>query len=352
MGGGASKVPPSNDAALGVPGEPEGFGGLQLWAEHSKGKLLGRLNKKGSVPIGAFVAEGDKGMESFAWFMRMMVGGATCTDKVVDANTVLEAAGGQGRASALCPTYTYNNSNLKVIVTRPKGAPKGGKLPALVWAHGGGIATTAKNWDWCGKAWAKALGAVVLNVDFRHGGLAEAPAGAMDLVAVVKWVHVNADELGVLPERVSVAGQSGGGFEASVACLELAARGEAGLVRAAFMDVPLMWPTEMLGPYDGMSEWRRFEHEVVCKQIYMCYAGPDWEARWGEGEKAPWLNILAAPDDLMAKSPKQVVLSVEFDICRWQVDAYAAKLQRCGALYPFDKNFLKVWKRAWVLYSG
>ena len=62
-------------------------------------------------------------------------------------------------------------------MTRPKGKPAPGqKLPALVWAHGGGgIFFTAKTWDFCAKKMAKSFGSVVINVDLSYGD-EEAPA--------------------------------------------------------------------------------------------------------------------------------------------------------------------------------
>jgi len=267
---------------------------LPLWNEHSKDKLQGVLTRKGSLAkhvkhqektfgpflpcvkdhIAAFQAESEKGMESFARIGRCLVTGATMESVVVDGSAVLDASG--GRESALCAGYTYDHNRLQLLIARPKSAPRGRKLPALVWAHAGGIATTARNWDFCGKAWAKALAAVVVIVDFRNGGDAEAPAGTMDMLAAIRWVVAlalalnlaltltlalalalaltltlalplplplplpltlrwvvaSAESIGVDEGRVSLMANSGGGLEGSSVCLELAARGEAHVLKA------------------------------------------------------------------------------------------------------------------------
>ena len=45
-----------------------------------------------------------------------------------------------------------------------------------------------------------------------------------------------------------------------------------------------------------------------------------------------WLHVLAAPEELVRKVPPTVMLSAEFDMMRWQLDEYAAKLHQCGVL--------------------
>ena len=45
--------------------------------------------------------------------------------------------------------------------------------------------------------------------------------------------------------------------------------------------------------------------------------------------------MLAAPEELIAKAPKHVLISMEFDMGRWQTDEYAARLHRCGVLADY-----------------
>ena len=379
MGGGRASASVRPDESTALPPLPSYD--LPLWNEHSKDKLQGVLTRKGSLAkhvkhqekafgpflpcvkdqIAAFQAESEKGMEAFARIGRCLVTGATMESVFVDGSAVLDASG--GRESALCPGYTYDHGRLQLLIARPKSAPRSRKLPALVWAHAGGIATTARNWDFCGKAWAKALAAVVVIVDFRNGGDAEAPAGTMDMLAAIRWVVANAESIGVDAGRVSLMANSGGGLEGSSVCLELAARGEAHVLKAAFLDVPMIFPDDMLGPYEGWSAWKRFEHEVVMRQQYLCYAGRGWEARWAE--KPAWLHVLAAPEALIRRAPAHVLLSTEFDMMRWQHDEYAARLHRCGVLAdyvllpgaahtdatPFNAKFVKIYKQAFDLYG-
>ena len=352
MGKSSVSVAPNDSSTYGLPPEPSYD--LPLWNEHSRGRLQGVQNKKDAVakflagqkklfdkhlPFGdrdnlAPIRKETEGSMAMAWkIMRCLYGGAVQKEVVIDGNATLAAGG--GRECVLRPGYTYDNSELRLFVTSPKGKPAPGqKLPALVFAHGGGgLFFTAKDWDSYAKVLAKAFGAVVINVDFRSGFDAEAPAGSLDLLAALKWVIAHAPDLVVDPARVSLIGNSGGGYMASVVALELAARGESSLIQAVFLDVPMIFPNDMLGPYDGWSEYKRYQSEVILKLPYMLFAGSAWETRWQE--QPAWLQVLAAPEELIAKAPKHVLISMEFDMGRWETDEYAARLHRCGVLADY-----------------
>lgn len=108
-------------------------------------------------------------------------------------------------------------------------APGGGRLPVLVWIHGGAYTFgSSAQPDFDGTALARA-GLVVVTLNHRLGfeGFGHVPAaeatacpdnrGLLDQVAALRWVHENIAEFGGDPGNVTVAGQSSGA--ASVACL-------------------------------------------------------------------------------------------------------------------------------------
>ncbi|MFF8639030.1 carboxylesterase/lipase family protein [Streptomyces pilosus] len=108
-------------------------------------------------------------------------------------------------------------------------APEGGRLPVLVWIHGGAYTFgSSAQPDFDGTALARAnLVVVTLNYrlgfeGFGHVPAAEATAypdnrGLLDQVAALRWVRENIAAFGGDPGNVTVAGQSSGA--ASVACL-------------------------------------------------------------------------------------------------------------------------------------
>ncbi|MFE5085985.1 carboxylesterase/lipase family protein [Streptomyces mirabilis] len=108
-------------------------------------------------------------------------------------------------------------------------APEGGRLPVLVWIHGGAYTFgSSAQPDFDGTALASA-GLVVVTLNYRLGfeGFGHVPAaeataypdnrGLLDQVAALRWVRENIEAFGGDPGNVTVAGQSSGA--ASVACL-------------------------------------------------------------------------------------------------------------------------------------
>ncbi|MER7053703.1 carboxylesterase family protein [Streptomyces sp. NPDC000351] len=108
-------------------------------------------------------------------------------------------------------------------------APEGGRLPVLVWIHGGAYTFgSSAQPDFDGAALARA-GLVVVTLNYRIGfeGFGHVPAaeataypdnrGLLDQVAALRWVQENIAAFGGDPGNVTVAGQSSGA--ASIACL-------------------------------------------------------------------------------------------------------------------------------------
>jgi len=91
-------------------------------------------------------------------------------------------------------------------------APDAGPKPGVVYLHGGG-------WVICGldshdnacRRIANELGAVVVSVDYRLAPEHKYPAAADDAWAALSWTAEHVDELGIDPERLTVAGDSAGG---------------------------------------------------------------------------------------------------------------------------------------------
>ncbi|MFD3665161.1 carboxylesterase/lipase family protein [Streptomyces sp. NPDC058659] len=107
--------------------------------------------------------------------------------------------------------------------------PDGGRLPVLVWIHGGAYTFgSSAQPDFDGTAPARA-GLVVVTLNYRLGfeGFGHVPAagatahpdnrGLLDQVAALRWVRENIAAFGGDPGNVTLAGQSSGA--ASVACL-------------------------------------------------------------------------------------------------------------------------------------
>lgn len=116
----------------------------------------------------------------------------------------------------------------------------GEKLPVMVWIYGGGFAMgSASLAQFHGDELAK-RGVIVVTVGYRVGALgflahpeltAESPDhvsgnyGLLDQIAALQWVQKNIETFGGDPARVTVFGESAGGFSVSMLCASPLAKG-------------------------------------------------------------------------------------------------------------------------------
>jgi len=127
-------------------------------------------------------------------------------------------------------------------------------LPCVYYIHGGGMATMSCYYGNY-RAWGRmiaAQGVVVAMVDFRNAvrastapEVAPYPAGLNDCVSGLKWVHANAEKLGIDTNRVIVAGESGGGNLTLATGLKLLKEGDIGLIQGLYALCPYIageWP--------------------------------------------------------------------------------------------------------------
>lgn len=93
--------------------------------------------------------------------------------------------------------------------------------PALLWIHGGGyiIGMPEQSDTVCGR-FAKELGILVIAVDYRLAPEHPFPAPLEDCYAALSWMHSQAGELKIDPDRLAIGGDSaGGGLAAALAQL-------------------------------------------------------------------------------------------------------------------------------------
>ena len=150
-------------------------------------------------------------------------------------------------------TSAPDGNDIKVQLIRPEGDEV---LPCVYYIHGGGMQAMSC-FDGLYRAWGKmiaAQGVAVAMVDFRNCLVASSapevepfPAGLNDCVSGVKWVHANARELGVDPQHLIVAGESGGGNLTLATGLKLKQDGDQGLIRGLYALCPYIaghWPQD------------------------------------------------------------------------------------------------------------
>ena len=110
------------------------------------------------------------------------------------------------------PNVTYstaNNWDSTADLYLPRGAEA--PTPVLMYIHGGGWVGGTKESSvlrllpWLEMGWA------VVNVEYRLGQVALAPAATEDCLCALRWVIHNAEQYNIDPTRIVVTGNSAGG---------------------------------------------------------------------------------------------------------------------------------------------
>jgi len=107
----------------------------------------------------------------------------------------------------------YGSDGLQRLdVFTPDGA-KGGKLPVLLFVHGGGFTRGDKHGAFYPDnitLWAAKNGMVGVNIDYRLAPQDPWPAGVKDLAAAIAWSKANIARYGGDPNRIVLFGHSAG----------------------------------------------------------------------------------------------------------------------------------------------
>ncbi len=133
---------------------------------------------------------------------------------------------------------------LTLNIQRPVGTKAGGMLPVYVYIHGGGFATGSGVRDTQEKI-VRLNGVIGVSFNYRLGalGFLALPAlagddgevgnyGLLDQQAALRWVQRNVAAFGGDPHRVTIGGESAGGWSV---CTHLVAPGSAGLFSQAII---------------------------------------------------------------------------------------------------------------------
>lgn len=152
---------------------------------------------------------------------------------------------------------------LYLSVGRPAGAPLTGRLPVILWIHGGAfVGGTGETFD--PSALVTGGPAIVVTTNYRLGplgylvlpGLGDGDAGNFateDLIAALRWVRTNAAAFGGDPNNVTIMGESAGSVNV---CSLLAAPAANGLFQRAIMESgPCSWelPTLAQAAQTGLA---------------------------------------------------------------------------------------------------
>jgi acetyl esterase len=169
--------------------------------------------------------------------------------EMCDSEDIAPSAGLTVTEHAIASQPDGNTINIRFI--RPDSKEP---VPCVYYIHGGGMQSMSCYYGNY-RAWGRmiaAQGVAVAMVDFRNALTPSSvpevkpfPAGLNDCVSGVKWVAANGAKLGIDPQRIIVAGESGGGNLTLATGLQLKREGAMHLIRGLYALCPYiagMWP--------------------------------------------------------------------------------------------------------------
>ena len=119
------------------------------------------------------------------------------------------------------------NVTVYVINARPGKTPR----PGILHMHGGGYILGAAKMELpYYQAMAKELDCIIVSVEYRLAPETTYVGSVEDNYAGLKWMHRNASELGLDPDRIAVLGESAGGGHAARLAITARDRGEVPIV--------------------------------------------------------------------------------------------------------------------------
>ena len=227
-------------------------------------------------------------------------------------------------------TSQPDGNTIKIRFVRPEGQEK---VPCVYYIHGGGMMTFSCFYGNY-RAWSKIIaanGVAVAMVDFRNAlnassapEVAPFPAGLNDCVSGVRWLHANADKLGIDADRIIVAGESGGGNLTIATGLKLKQDGDLDIVSGLYPLCPYIagqWPRDDL---PSSSENNGILINLHSNRGAMAYGMDAFEA------KDPLAWPLFASEDDVRGLPKVMISVNECDPLRDEGLAFYRLLMGAG----------------------
>jgi hypothetical protein len=204
---------------------------------------------------------------------------------------------------------------IRCLAIKPKTLSA--KAPAILHFHGGGhvIGVPEMNLPKL-MEWADTIGCLVLSVDYRLAPETPFPGPMDDAYAALRWLHEQADALGIDTNRIAVSGESAGG--AMAACLCLMAR-DRQAYPIAFQHLEMPRLDDRLpdppNPFTGHYIWRA-ENSEYCRAAYLA------------GSTSPYASAARATD--LSELPAAYIMVGALDLFVDECLIYSGRLTRAG----------------------
>jgi len=222
----------------------------------------------------------------------------------------------------------------EVLVRVYAPADRTAAVPGLLDIHGGGFVMGSIDMEHAAAArFVRALGIVVVAVEYRLAPEHPFPAGLEDCYAALAWMVARAGELGIDTDRVGVYGQSAGGGLSAALALLCRERGGPALC-FQYLGIPEL---------DDRLETPSMQQFVDTPMWNRPNAIRSWRYYLGDGVDGD-VSPLAAPARAtdLAGLPSAYVSTMEFDPLRDEGILYALRLLQAGVsveLHQYPATF-------------
>lgn len=216
-----------------------------------------------------------------------------------------------------------------LIYSPPQASEKPG--PALLNIHGGGYVMGAPEQNaMANRDKALRLGCPVIATSYRLAPETPWPGAVEDCYAALRWMHDNAAELGIDPQRIAISGESAGGGHAAALAIHarnrLRENADAPRICFQLLDSPMLDDRTGTGgdphPYSGEFLWRPDLNQYGWKALLGMEPG---------GETVPEAAVPARVADLTGLPPTCITIG-SLDLFLEESLEYARRLTRAGVL--------------------
>jgi acetyl esterase/lipase len=212
---------------------------------------------------------------------------------------------------------------VSLLICQPTSAT--GPVAAVYYTHGGGM-VMADNRGGIPEVldWARELGLAVVSVEYRLAPETPHPGPVEDCYAGLVWTAEHAEELGIDPARILVAGSSAGGGLAAALSLMARDRGGPALVGQMLMCPMLDDRNDTVSAQQmtGLGVWDRTSNDT------------GWTALLGDARGGPDVSPYAAParaTDLSALPPAFIDVG-SAETFRDEDVTYASRIWQAGGI--------------------
>ncbi|WP_433347495.1 alpha/beta hydrolase fold domain-containing protein [Microtetraspora malaysiensis] len=229
--------------------------------------------------------------------------------------------------------------DLMLDVWQPAGTTGAGSLPVVVNVHGGAEDAPQSpfpRWD----AWLADSGHVVFDVDYRFFQPYDWQSSPGDVKCALGWVARNAERYGADPKRITLMGQSAGGYLSLLAAYTTAAEVPPSCDAP---EVELAGVISWFGPGDATAEMpHAFRLSETVRRQLAEEAWPLAEEDWAKASPSSYVRP-GLPRTLLIQGGRDVLQPAE------HTRSFAARLAQAGVRYelmeiPYaDHQFDLVW---------